>query len=174
MHERDERGRLRFRGGNIAVHAIENAFVRSLTQNGLELPYHVARKKIPHLDAEGRTIRPEEPNGFKFETFVFDALPLASTTVTQEVSRAEEFAPVKNADGVDSPATARTALAEAYTRWLAEAGVPGAVRALAEDSIAMVEISPGFALDAAECVEAVGDPGGIEYRDGLVLENPEG
>jgi len=169
MHERDERGRLRFRGGNIAVHAIEASFVEQLTKHGLELPVHIARKKVPHIDESGREVRPDEPNGFKFETFVFDALPLASRTLTQEVAREEEFAPVKNAEGVDSPETSRRALSGLYTRWLAEAGVEDARRALAAGEPRAVEISPLLALDAAELVSRIGSPAGIEYLEGLVL-----
>jgi UDP-N-acetylglucosamine/UDP-N-acetylgalactosamine diphosphorylase len=53
-------------------------------------------------------IRPERPNGVKFEMFVFDALPLAYNPLVIETLRADDFSPVKNAEGVDSPRPAAT------------------------------------------------------------------
>ena len=40
-----------------------------------------------------------------------------------ETTRDREYAPVKNAEGADSPATSRAALDREYRRWYAEAGV---------------------------------------------------
>jgi UDP-N-acetylglucosamine/UDP-N-acetylgalactosamine diphosphorylase len=80
------------------------------------LPVHRVRKKAPFLDEEGRRVVPAEANAFKFETFLFDALPLAAHGVVMEVDRAAEFAPVKNASGMDSPGTARILL-QAAGKW---------------------------------------------------------
>ena len=139
---RDEQGRLAFRAGNIAIHMIERAFVEQLLSSGLELPVHRADKQVACVDAEGRVIEPTGPNAIKMEMFVFDALPRATVSVTQEVRREDEFAPVKNASGADSPDTARQALSDQAHRWIAAAGL-SAPRELAE-------VGPLFALDAEE------------------------
>ncbi|MHC5209972.1 MAG: UTP--glucose-1-phosphate uridylyltransferase [Planctomycetota bacterium] len=139
---RDEGGRLRFRAANIAIHVLHVPFVRRLTSGGLELPVHRAEKRVPCLDDQGRRLQPDEPNAIKLEQFVFDALPLAVRTVTQEVTREDEFAPVKNAAGADSPETARAALSSQARRWMAAAGL-----ALPKGD---VEVGPLFALDRDE------------------------
>ena len=122
MQLREADGTLRFRAGNIAIHALDRAFVERLGTKGGDLPVHRAVKKIGVVDEAGRTVTPEEPNGIKFEMFVFDALPRARHPVLLESSRAENFSPVKNAEGRDSPRTAREDLLRQYTRWLRAAG----------------------------------------------------
>ena len=67
---RDESGELTYRAGNIALHMIARTFVEELTEGGLKLPWHVAKKTM--AVSEGG--RPVEREGAKFETFVFDAL----------------------------------------------------------------------------------------------------
>jgi UDP-N-acetylglucosamine/UDP-N-acetylgalactosamine diphosphorylase len=167
MHARGPDGKLRFRAGSIAVHVLDRRFVERETEGELRLPYHRARKAIPHVDERGHLVEPEEKNGIKFETFIFDALPLARSTMTQEVDRSREFAPVKNAEGVDSPRTARQALVNLYGRWLREAGieVPGDGEGNVEGRL---EISPLFALDARECAAKLRGSG-LRFRDGLVI-----
>ena len=71
------------------------------------LPYHVAFKKASYLDANGNLVKPSEPNAYKFEAFLFDAFSMVDDMSILRVKREEEFAPVKNAEGVDSPETAR-------------------------------------------------------------------
>lgn len=172
MNERDADGDLVFRGGNIAVHALERSFIERIVETGEGLPYHRAHKKIPFVDERGNRVEPTNPNGTKFEMFVFDALPEARKTVTQEVAREDEFAPVKNAHGEDSPDTSRRALTEAYARWLRAAGVdvPRDADGLVPGAI---EISPRFAHDAASCAARVRESGPLEYRDGWVLTHDE-
>jgi len=139
---RDEQGRLRFRAGNIAIHVIARPLVERIARGGVELPVHRAEKKVPHVAPSGELVRPDAPNAIKMEMFVFDALPHARGVVTQEVERREEFAPVKNAEGSDSPHTAARALVEQGRRWLEHAGRP------VEHDV--VEVGPLFALDADE------------------------
>lgn len=71
-----------------------------------KLPYHSAFKKATYLDASGNVIKPEEPNAYKFESFIFDAFNKLDDMLIFRVKREEEFAPVKNKEGVDSPETA--------------------------------------------------------------------
>ncbi len=147
--EREPDGTLRYRAGNPAIHIFDLAFLRRVTGGGLA--YHVARKKVPHLDTDaGSTVNPAVENALKFELFIFDALPLADRWLAVETSRAEEFAPLKNATGADSPAAVREALSRLYASWLEAAGatVP---RATGGAPVHAVEISPLFALDADEC-----------------------
>ncbi|MGQ0551958.1 MAG: UTP--glucose-1-phosphate uridylyltransferase [Planctomycetota bacterium] len=135
-------GQLLYRAGNIAIHLLRLDFVRRLTSGTLELPVHRADKAVPCLDAEGQLVRPSAPNAIKMEQFLFDALPLAAHSITQEVARRDEFAPVKNAEGVDSPESARAALSDQARRWMAAAGLalpPGPA-----------EVGPLFALDQEE------------------------
>ncbi|HUU43499.1 MAG TPA: UDPGP type 1 family protein, partial [Planctomycetota bacterium] len=115
-------GSLVFRAANLCIYWYTVDFAESV---GVEakLPFHLARKKVPCVDDAGRTVEPDAPNAIKFETFVFDALPLAARTFVMELDRAEEFAPVKNATGEDSVDSARRAMTERAARWLESAGV---------------------------------------------------
>lgn len=114
-------GELAFRAGNIAVHMLAVDFVEAVTRGGLDLPWHLARKKMKVVDAHGATV---ETHGVKFETFVFDALARSERSVVLEVERAEEFSPVKNASGEDSPASCRRDLCRLHAGWVRAAGRP--------------------------------------------------
>ena len=74
------------------------------------MPIHVVEKKIPHVDAEGNPIKPEQPNGYKFETLVLDMVHMMKDCIPYEVVREREFAPIKNMQGVDSLDSARELL----------------------------------------------------------------
>lgn len=129
--ERLPDGTLRFNAGSIAVHVIGVKFVERLnTDDAFELPYHRAEKKIACIDIDsGKPVEPKENNGVKLERFVFDALALcgprngAPGSIVYETDRTEEFAPIKNATGVDSPESSREIQTERAARWLATAGV---------------------------------------------------
>lgn len=150
MTARDADGRLRFSAGNIAIHLLNVDFIQRCNKDGFILTYHQARKKIPYLDDTGTIQVPEDKNGTKFETFVFDALQYAKKTIALEIEREEEFSPVKNATGADSPATAQRDISALFRRWVEKAGfqVPAGDRL-------KVEISPLFAYDAEEFVSKV-------------------
>ncbi len=83
-----------------SVDAIETVANKSL-------PYHIAHKKASYLDENGNLVVPEKPNAYKFESFIFDAFDMLDDMAILRVKREEEFAPVKNAEGNDSPETAR-------------------------------------------------------------------
>lgn len=72
-----------------------------------KLPYHSAYKKIEYLKENGQIEKPENPNAYKFETFIFDAFEQLEDMAILRVKREEEFAPIKNAEGKDSPETAK-------------------------------------------------------------------
>ena len=71
------------------------------------LPLHVVEKKIPHVDETGTPVKPDKPNGCKFEQLVLDMIHELDSCVVFEVVRERDFAPVKNKEGVDSVDTAR-------------------------------------------------------------------
>jgi UDP-N-acetylglucosamine/UDP-N-acetylgalactosamine diphosphorylase len=142
-HERGPDGGLRYIAGSIAVHVISVEFVRRLnTEAKLELPYHRAEKKVPHIDlATGRRVEPAQANGVKLERFVFDAIPLCRASIVYQTDRIEEFAPIKNASGVDSPESAREIQTMRAARWLAQQGIGVPMDAQGRPDCTM-EISP--------------------------------
>ena len=142
-------GTLRFNAGSIGLHALTVAFVEHLNSSGqLKLPWHRAEKKVPYVDAAGTAVKPDKPNAVKLEQFVFDAVPLARNAMVYTTDRAEEFSPVKNAEGTDSPATSKRDQVRRAARWLTAAGV--AVPMNGEEPAATVEISPTFAASAEQ------------------------
>ncbi len=80
--------------------------------NKVKMPVHIVEKKIPYIDKNGCNVSPEKPNGYKFETLILDMIHMYDNCLPYEVIRNKEFAPVKNADGVDSVDTARELLKE--------------------------------------------------------------
>ncbi|MGA0369611.1 MAG: UTP--glucose-1-phosphate uridylyltransferase, partial [Kiritimatiellia bacterium] len=125
QQERLDDGSLRFVAGSVAIHVFDRGFIERVggNQSDVALPFHRADKKIPFVDAEGRAVKPEQPNGVKFEMFVFDALPMAKNPVIIEGDRGENFSPVKNAEGVDSPKTCKQDQLRQFAGWLQAAGV---------------------------------------------------
>jgi UDP-N-acetylglucosamine/UDP-N-acetylgalactosamine diphosphorylase len=144
-------GELRFCAGSVAIHIFDREFIARAGGDHAEtaLPFHRANKKIPYVNSEGETVRPETPNGVKFEMFVFDALPMAQNPVIIEAARGEDFSPVKNAEGVDSPQTSADDQCRMFARWLKAAGVE-----IETDPSGLppfkFEISPRFAADCAD------------------------
>ncbi len=163
--ETESDGRLRFWAGNTAMHIINRSFLQGIVDRGQDLPYHRANKPVPYINEQGQAITPgpADKNAFKFEQFIFDVLPLASTALVVEADRAVEFNPVKNQSGADSPATSRAALLQAARGMLKEAGADIA-------DTARAEISPLYALDAAELRQKLPRPPRIEAD--LILRRP--
>jgi UDP-N-acetylglucosamine/UDP-N-acetylgalactosamine diphosphorylase len=121
---RDAAGELVFGSGNVAIHAFDTAFLRRVAEQAdTLLPFHASAKKIPYVDDRGETLEPEEPNGHKLERFVFDALSAATRTVVLETTRADEYSPVKNRSGAESPETSRRDLVACTRAWLEAAGL---------------------------------------------------
>ncbi len=77
---------------------------------GNSMVTHIVEKKIPHIDENGEFVKPEEPNGYKFETLILDMINMVDDCLVYEVERSREFAPVKNKEGVDSVVSARKLL----------------------------------------------------------------
>ncbi|MBQ6137727.1 MAG: UDPGP type 1 family protein [Kiritimatiellae bacterium] len=134
-------GRLYFLYGSPAIHVFDRAFLDREASKAM--PLHLAFKKIPFVDAKGKVVKPAEPNGYKFEKFIFDVLPNARRAAFLAFDQKDEFSPVKNAEGPDSPATCRADMQAKWRRWLAECGVD------CPEGLPL-EIDPAYAVDAAD------------------------
>jgi UDP-N-acetylglucosamine/UDP-N-acetylgalactosamine diphosphorylase len=75
-----------------------------------KMPVHVVEKKIPYINENGEYIKPDTPNGYKFELLVLDMIHLLDNCLSFEVVRDYEFAPIKNKTGVDSVESAQALL----------------------------------------------------------------
>lgn len=102
---RDKNGELLYGESHILTNLFNIKALENIAQN--KLPYHKAFKKAKYMDENGEIIKPEKPNAFKYEAFIFDAFESLDSMSILRVRREDEFAPLKNADGEDSPDTAR-------------------------------------------------------------------
>ena len=167
---RDAQGDLAFCAGNVAIHLFSYEFLKRIRENGLTLPFHAIDKTTPYLDPGGQTVSPQEPNTVAFESFIFDALAWSKKTLISETSRTDEFSPIKNASGQDSPQTARDAISRLHNRWLREIGAefPDTTSANGGQAPVPVEISPLFANSVEELHEKITLP--LEIKPNLYLE----
>ena len=166
--KRNGDGSLVFGLGSIAIHLINRSFVEKLNAGGFSLPLHKAVKKIPHINQQGKLIEPTEPNGIKLESFVFDVLPLASKSIILQTLWEQEFAPVKNAAGPESPEATKQALIERAANWLESAGV--AVPRKPDGSVdCLIEIAPSFALEKDDIKAKLNQIPKIKPKDKLYL-----
>lgn len=140
-HQKNDAGELAFGWGSPGFFLWSRAFAEAQADR-IDLPVHKAHKKLPHVDADGKRVEPRAPNGYKLEMFAMDTLPDAARVVILACDRAAEFAPVKNAEGVDSVGSARAMMSALHRKWLEQAGAT-----IVGDPT--IEISPLVALDAA-------------------------
>lgn len=103
--ELDENGELKYGESHILCNLFSLKAIDNISK--MKLPYHIAFKKAKYIDKDGNLVVPEKPNAYKFEAFLFDAFESLDDIAILRVKREEEFAPVKNAQGTDSPETAR-------------------------------------------------------------------
>ncbi len=161
QRETDAEGKLRYIAGSIAIHLLDREFIRRMARSAegeaaggaVALPFHRADKKIPTVDAGGNPVKPEKPNGVKFEMFVFDAIPFARHPIVIETLRQDDFSPVKNAEGVDSPKTSRDDQLRQFARWFKANGAAVETDATGLPNAA-VEVSPLFGYDEDSFAEA--------------------
>lgn len=104
-NKRDANGELVFGESHINCNLFNIKRINEIAAN--KLPYHEAFKKANYINAKGELVVANKPNAYKFETFIFDAFQSMESMAVMRVKREDEFAPVKNAEGVDSPETAR-------------------------------------------------------------------
>ena len=103
-NKRNEDGELTFAESHIMCNLFSIKALETLKEK--QLPYHIAHKKSEYLDLNGNIIKPTEPNVYKFETFIFDSWEYFNDIAILRGKREEDFAPIKNKEGVDSPRTA--------------------------------------------------------------------
>ena len=123
--KRNKDGSLVYGAANICIHFFTFDFLERVVMfNEDSLHHHVAKKKIPYVNAEGSLVKPDKPNGIKMEKFVFDVFQFAKNFVVWECLRDEEFAPLKNAEGAPdfTPTYCRNALLALHQKWLRIAG----------------------------------------------------
>jgi len=114
-------GKLLYLYGSVAIHVFSADFLIREAKAGL--PLHIAFKKIPVCAPDGTVTKPDKPNGYKFEKFIFDVMPSARTVTCLAFDRADEFSPLKNAEGDDSVFTCRRDLQLKWSRLLATYGI---------------------------------------------------
>ena len=151
--ETNEEGKPVYYAGNPAIHIISVGFIEDVFSKFETFPWHRAHKKIPYLNASGQLVEPEKPNGYKFETFVFDALRFAShKPIALEIDASGEYTPIKQFSGANSVEAARESQRELWAGWLEAAGfsVP---RGGSGNVAIQIEISPQFAFSKDEFVE---------------------
>ena len=113
-------GSLVYGAANICNHCFSINFLQHVVLPNMGSLYHIANKAIPTFNPDtGETTTTQ---GLKLETFIFDVFPLTTSMAILPIQRQEEFAPVKNATGVDSPATARDLLSARSRAWIEKAG----------------------------------------------------
>ncbi len=148
----NDKGKLTFGQGSIGMHVFSVDFFQRIHDEKIQLPYHIAHKKIPYLNDSGELVNPESPNGFKFEQFIFDAFPFAKKVMVMETERKNDFSPIKNKTGVDSPETAKQDQLNLYGEWIESAGLP--LNRDSDGNVAdLVEVSPLYALNKEQFVE---------------------
>ncbi len=110
MNAKDEKGDPAYQFGVILNYLFQEDALHKMAEK--KLPLHVVEKKIPYMDGQGRKIKPEQPNGYKFENLVLDMIHEMDSCLPFEVVRNKEFAPIKNKTGIDSVESARALLRE--------------------------------------------------------------
>ena len=105
MDAKDEKGDPAYNFGVILNYLFKVSDLEKIREK--KLPLHVVEKKIPYLNKQGNKVKPTEPNGYKFEQLVLDMIHELDSCLPFEVDRRKEFAPIKNATGVDSVESAR-------------------------------------------------------------------
>jgi UDP-N-acetylglucosamine/UDP-N-acetylgalactosamine diphosphorylase len=156
-----------FTAGSIAIHMINVDFAQKMASEVSMLPLHLAHKAIPHMNLQGEWMPPSKPNGYKIETFIFDALKSTSSSIIMEVQREDEFSPLKNRKGPDSPQTILKDQLVMFARWLERAGIH-VFRGQEGLPVHRIEISPLLAVSEEEFLEKA--PRGLEIKGDTYIE----
>jgi len=123
--KRNGNDELVFGAANICIHYFNLECLEHVVDREVDMPIHLASKKIPHISECGNFIKPDLPNGVKLEKLVFDVFQFVDPAkfVVYEGLRENEFAPLKNATGAEgTPSSCRDALASLHAEWLIKAG----------------------------------------------------
>lgn len=114
IYAEDDNGELLYGESNIVGHLFNIETLEKMAE--YKFDYHCAKKKNSYIDENLKEVNPDEPNTFKFEAFIFDGFEYLEDMVILRVNREEEFAPIKNASGVDSPETAKEIYEKFYNK----------------------------------------------------------
>ncbi|HOZ47762.1 MAG TPA: UTP--glucose-1-phosphate uridylyltransferase [Candidatus Hydrogenedentes bacterium] len=143
-------GEIVYPAGNPAIHIVAVDFVKRVYDRYEEFPWHLAFKKIPYVDDQGDLVTPAHENGYKFETFIFDALRFVNhPPVVLEIERPGEYTPIKVYDGTNSVLRAWDVMAEYWARWFEAAGCRVPRDGNGKVSV-RIEVSPQFARSEEE------------------------
>ncbi len=104
-NQRDENNELIYGESHVLLNLFNIDILEKIKE--FKLPYHCAHKKSTYTNTNGEIIKPNEPNAYKFESFIFDAFSMIPEVGLLRGKREDEFSPVKNAEGNDSPEVAR-------------------------------------------------------------------
>jgi UDP-N-acetylglucosamine/UDP-N-acetylgalactosamine diphosphorylase len=110
MNAKDANGEPAYNFGVILNYLFREKDLEEIVKKSM--PLHIVEKKIPYINEQAELVKPEQPNGYKFESLVLDMIHLMDTCLPFEVVRNKEFAPIKNKTGVDSVESARALLKE--------------------------------------------------------------
>lgn len=103
--ETDNDGELKYGESHIMCNLFTIDAIEKVSKE--TLMYHSAFKKNSYIDEDGKEVVPEAPNSYKFEAFIFDSFEFFDDIAILRGKREDDFAPVKNKEGVDSPKTAK-------------------------------------------------------------------
>jgi UDP-N-acetylglucosamine/UDP-N-acetylgalactosamine diphosphorylase len=141
---KNDMGELIYKWGSPAMHCWSVEFLCRLSDAGYKLPLHRSAKPLKAW-VGGEIV---EVSGWKSERFIFDLIPEAQVSLGLQIDRNDEFAPVKNASGDDSPATAVQFAHLQYAKWFAAAGV-----SVTLPDAARLEVSPLFAATKSQFLQ---------------------
>lgn len=110
MNAKDAKGNPAYNFGVILNYLFKESALEDML--AASLPLHIVEKQIPYLNEAGELVKPEKPNGYKYERLVLDMIHEMESCLPFEVERNKEFAPIKNKTGVDSVESARALLQE--------------------------------------------------------------
>jgi len=120
-HRVNDQGQLVFNATNIVTHIFTFNSLRKLS-GSKALIYHKAKKAVPAYNPI--TKQTESIEGMKFEKFVFDVFQHTpkEQMFLYNCPRNQEFSPIKNKEGNDSPKTALDQISNLHRSWLEAAG----------------------------------------------------
>ena len=145
-------GSLTHFAANAGIHILDIEFIERVYRNYERFPWHCSHKKVAHVRESGDLVKPDEPNAYKFETFVFDALNYADGhPIAMEIDVKTEYALSKQMEGPGGVTEARQLMHDYWSEWLRAAGC------LRDLSGIDVEISPRYAASLEEFVEKAAD-----------------
>ncbi|MBO6243853.1 MAG: UTP--glucose-1-phosphate uridylyltransferase, partial [Clostridia bacterium] len=120
--EVDENGELKYGESHIMCNLYTIDAIEKISKE--ILMYHSAFKKNSYIDEKGIEVVPDKPNSYKFESFIFDEFEFFDDIAILRGKREDDFAPVKNKDGVDSPKTAKELYEKFWEKQKKEGKIP--------------------------------------------------